>query len=199
MTKCKEQGYNQNNSLEKNEALNYQRALSPITSRNGKDKLSNFDTYQKSCPPWFYRYYNNSSSKCECGQNIHQIICCNETLQTSAVLDCYCVTYDENGKTTVAGACFYNCELNNKGIHHDMVYNTLPSTLPELKGKICGRFNRTGQLCGQCVDDFYPLAYSYNASCIYCPNGNRNWWKYIYTSGVFTPDSFLFYRRLLKN
>ena len=133
---------------------------------------------QESCPPWFYQSNKDADCKCKCGNSLHYIIHCNEKLQTSAVLDCYCVTFDEKRNATVTGACYYNCEnIDKKGF--DLVYHTLPKTLSELNEFMCGRFNRTGRLCGECVDGTFPLAYSYNLSCVECPDGHKNWWKVI--------------------
>lgn len=44
---------------------------------------------------------------------------------------------------------------------------------------MCRYMNRTGTLCGRCLPDYYPLAYSFNFSCIRCPHAHRNWLKYI--------------------
>ena len=32
-------------------------------------------------------------------------------------------------------------------------------------------------MCGECVGDCYPLAYSYNLTCVHCPHGHINWLK----------------------
>ena len=40
------------------------------------------------------------------------------------------------------------------------------------------KWNRTGRLCGKCLPGHSPLAYSYNMSCVKCPEGNGNIWKY---------------------
>ena len=131
------------------------------------------------CPPWFY--YNGSD--CVCGRIPRKVISCDNTLKQSAVLDCYCVTFDKETNSTVAGACIYNCENvdKKKGINFDVVYHTLPSKLSDLNKFMCHHhwLNRTGPLCGQCVNESYPLAYSYNLSCVSCPDGHRNWWKFI--------------------
>ena len=39
-------------------------------------------------------------------------VVCDNQRQTSAVLDCHCVTYDKESQSTYAGLCFYNCENN---------------------------------------------------------------------------------------
>ena len=39
--------------------------------------------------------------------------------------------------------------------------------------------HRTGTLCGMCQDGYYPLAYSFDMTCVQCPNGKSNWWKFL--------------------
>ena len=131
-----------------------------------------------SCPPWYY--CGNKSSECTCGLSHDHSIRCNQTLQTSAVLDCYCVTFDEKRNTTVAGACIYNCENIANKESLDPVYHKLPRNLSELNELMCNHhLNRTGPLCGECKPDTYPLVYSYNLSCVHCQDGHKNWWKYV--------------------
>ena len=43
----------------------------------------------------------------------------------------------------------------------------------------CSSFNRAGALCGQCLPEHYPLAYSINLTCIKCPHVGWNWGRYI--------------------
>ena len=144
------------------------------------------DRNRTRCRPWFY--HNITIDKCQCGPSPHHIISCNKT---SAVLDCNCVTFDETRNAIVAGACFYNCENVNNKQKFDVVYHTLPITVSELNEHMCGRFKRTGPLCGQCVKKTSPLAYSYDVSCVTCPNGHKNWWKYIFAA--FLPLTFFYF------
>ena len=109
---------------------------------------------------------------------------CGEMLGTDKPLKCqvgknlsiathYCATYNMENRVIECGKCIYN--VNPKG-----PCITLPSSLSELNETMCGKlFNRTGTLCGKCKDGHYPQAYSFDMSCIQCPNGNTNWWKYI--------------------
>ena len=58
------------------------------------------------CPTW---YICNSTNACQCGNENDQTIVCDEEALSSAVLDCYCVTYDKDSRSTYLGLCFYNC------------------------------------------------------------------------------------------
>ena len=124
------------------------------------------------CPPWF----EPSNGTCKCGKAIHDIVKCDETLQESAILDCYCMTYNES-TGTVVGACFYNC-VSNKDLK-DVVYRPMPNTVENLTQYMCGDFNRDGQLCGECKTNYSPPVYSYDLQCTECSGGLYSWIKYV--------------------
>ncbi len=60
------------------------------------------------CPPWFI--YNETTSKCQCGNDLGGIVKCNdkEGAQENAIMECYCMTHDEK-LGTIVGSCFFNC------------------------------------------------------------------------------------------
>ena len=135
------------------------------------------------CPTWFTC---NSQSQCRCGSVGNDIVVCDNELQISAVLDCHCVTYDNETGSTYAGTCFFNCENHHTARKRDLVYYTLPKS-PEMllmNHSICSYFHRTGLLCGDCEDGHSPLVLSYNLSCVRCPDGHKNWWKFILVAFV---------------
>lgn len=134
-----------------------------------------------SCPPWFI--WNNSSQSCNCSEHkFNGIIKCNK--ESASVLDCYCATYDNSSGEMVAGSCFYNCE-NNDQVLHDVLYHKI-----EWNNSYCADFNRTGTLCGRCEDSLYPLAYSFDLSCVNCDDDRANWVIFII---VATIPSTLFF------
>ena len=108
----------------------------------------------------------------------NNIIHCSEKRNLS-VLDCFCVTYNEEESLTEVGNCIYNCENIQKSDLSDVLYHVLPKNVSKLNEAMCGKFNRNGTLCGKCRDGFFPLAYSFNMTCVKCPNGRSNWWKYV--------------------
>ena len=127
---------------------------------------------EDSCPPGLFC----EGGQCECGVYPNYIVSCNGT--TSSVLDCNCATFNEEKKLVLAGACLYGCGgQSNKNINN--VYHPLPRTGKALNDEMCKYFKRTGTLCGRCLPDHYPLAYSFNMTCILCPHANRNWWRYV--------------------
>ena len=118
-----------------------------------------------------------------CGREAYQnrdilpygIVNCGENNALS-ILNGYCLTIDEETDTLEAGRCLYNYNT------HDRIYNDLPRSKSKLNDFMCGleaELNRTGTLCGKCQDGYYPLAYSYDMTCVQCPNGKSNWWKFV--------------------
>ena len=131
------------------------------------------------CPPWFFPD-PSSNDTCRCGKSIHGAVKCNETLQESAILDCYCMTYNES-TGVVAGPCFYNCNIRQE----DTLYHPLPHRVEELNSAMCGQFHRGGQLCGSCEEGYSPLVYSYDLQCFNCTDSHYNWVKYV--TAAFVP------------
>ena len=97
---------------------------------------------------------------------------------TLSVLNGYCLTMDEKTEILEAGQCLYNYNTyNDLGL-----YNDLPRSKSEMKDYMCNmhaELHRTGTLCGMCQDGYYPLAYSFDMTCVQCPNGKSNWWKFL--------------------
>ena len=138
--------------------------------------------YSHSCPPWFFPDHS-SNDTCRCGKSLHGVVKCNETLQESAILDCYCMTYNES-TGVVAGPCFYNCENIPKG-QEDTLYHPLPRHVEDLNSAMCGHLHRGGQLCGSCEEGYSPLVYSYDIQCFNCTDSHYNWVKYV--TAAFVP------------
>ena len=163
-----------------------------VASNSSIAKLSNIKEPQCSndndCPTWFTC---NTQSNCECGDGYHGKIACDDNSQISAVLECNCVTYD--GENTFLGSCFYNCESHYGPF---WVKHTAYQQLPEiteilLNSSICSFFHRTGILCGDCEEGYSPFVLSYNLSCVKCPDGHKNWWKFILAG--FVPLTFFYF------
>ena len=140
------------------------------------------------CPTWFIC---DSNSECSCGSGHSDAVACDNRQLISAVIDCYCVTYDNKSQSTFAGLCFYNCVNGNLLKKNGLATTPLPKR-PEalLNSSICNFFNRAGLLCGECKDGS-PFVLSYNLSCVKCPDGHKNWWKFILAG--FVPLTFFYF------
>ena len=165
-----------------------------LTHRLPYSNETNHCSTKFACPSWFIC---NSEKKCQCGNEHNYAVVCDDKKLVSAVLDCNCVTYDAKTASTYLGTCFYNCENANKK-KVDRVYRKLP-TQPEMliNKSSCKYFHRTGILCGDCEDGYSPLVLSYNLSCVKCPDGNKNWWKFILVA--FVPLTFFYFFVVLFN
>ena len=137
------------------------------------------------CPTWFTC---NAEKRCQCDRGHTMAIACNNEAQISAVSNCNCVTYDNDSKSTYAGPCFYNCQLSNSLFIEELPKN--PESL--INASVCSPFHRTGLLCGDCEEGHSPLVPSYNLSCVECPDGHKNWWKFILIGFVSLTVFYLF-------
>ena len=146
---------------------NYQGRPAVVTNYLNSMKTCGEDTF----PPGMFC----KDGFCQCGYHPHRAIRCSNT-NSSSVLYCYCVTFDEETNATLVGSCIYSCGplLYN----YSILYGPLPKSVHQLN-KACDSLNRTGALCGRCKSGHYPLAYSFNWTCIKCPHARTNWVRYI--------------------
>ena len=173
--------------------------LVPTQGERGNSEFKNTNISQcredSDCPTWFTC---DQSNKCLCGIQGSEAVVCDTHRQISAAFDCHCVTYDKESQSTFAGLCFYNCENHHSKNKNDLVTMPLPKR-PEilLNVSICSYFNRAGLLCGDCEEGYSPLVLSYNLSCVRCPDGHKNWWKFILAG--FVPLTFFYFFVLFFN
>ena len=125
------------------------------------------------CPAW--QYCRNG--QCSCGNTPQDIIRCSKNSDL-LLLNCFCATFDGKTNQTEVGQCLLNCEHFIHG-HAYQIYSVYPSNVSELNDALCSDFNRKGSLCGSCKDGYFPLAYSYNMTCVKCEDTWYNWIEYI--------------------
>ena len=129
---------------------------------------------REACPPALFCV----ESHCRCGVYPYNIISCNGT--ASLVLRRYCVTYDNKTNLTLIGSCIREYNKNKISANYgESLFHVLPSNQYGLQHDMCQPTNRTGTLCGRCLPGHYPLAYSFNTTCIPCPHARWNWFRYI--------------------
>ena len=134
-------------------------------------------SHDQQCPTWFFPD-PSSNGTCKCGDDIHDTVRCNDSEKEVAILDCYCMTYD-NFTGPVVGACFYNCDSAVNPLLKDDLYHLLPSDITELNNYMCRHLNREGQLCGKCIEGYSTPVYSYDLKCVQSSTSFFNWVKYI--------------------
>ena len=144
------------------------------------DARCNFTNFSLFCPA------NDSNSVCYfckdgqaiCNELPNSILRCREG--SIVLLDTYCLIYDPPSSKIYAGQCPYGQPQKNVV---DVIYKRIPRNFTELKCK--ESLQRSGILCGECEPDHYPLAYSYNLTCVSCPHGHLNWLKVL--PALFVP------------
>lgn len=131
-------------------------------------------TNDSSCTPW--REYNHTSGECECGDGVSDVIRCSDSCSELALKTCYCMTHSEALHMTLVSYCIYTCSIDiRKEFRPVTAVNTTT-----LNKDTCGLYNRTGLMCGECVEGYAPSVYSYNVACVECSNTTyHNWIKYI--------------------
>ena len=144
-------------------------------------------TCSPSCGPWFHC----QSGRCQPGPPLPSGVL---SFDNKSVLNCNCVTYNNLQDSVEIGKCIFNC-MKADSLFHDGIYSKLPSNSSDLNTMFCDRFNRQGTLCGQCKDDHFPLAYSFNLTCVKCPHNKTNWIKYV--SVAFIPLTAFYFIILL--
>ena len=162
----------------------------PTAARSSKDitafRNASPNVYDSadSCPTWQHR---NETGECVCGATLHDVVNCDDKFNDTSVLSCYCMTFSDEHKTTVLGKCYYGCfRFTGENKKYSYVRYDVPNNVSKLNDAMCGRYSRTGQLCGNCIEGYTPLAYSYELRCMNCTGSAvSNWMKYL--AAAFLP------------
>ena len=130
----------------------------------------------KGCPLWTYP--NNIT--CECGDRLSGTIECNNIDKTVSIKSCYCMTLDESTSQPIVSDCLYTCYTVYSDIRESHSFNLVgTNTTANLNNVTCGRYNRKGTACGECIKGHSLPVYSYSLSCVECSDYKYNWLKYI--------------------
>ena len=148
-------------------------------------KVSKDHRLNSTCPTW--TAYDNSTNSCECGSDIHHVVLCSHvagcpTQFEVSVVHGFCMTVNKKQTKIVVGSCPFSLEVFQL---------TVPNDISQLDTAVCKYTNRTGQLCGQCVNGTSPPVYTYYSQCVHCLEGTNNWAKYLAVSLLPTTLFFL--------
>ena len=135
------------------------------------------------CPIWTYS--SHSSNECVCGNSFMGVIVCNpETLAVQLSVDFFCfMVFDSNGvNMTLLGTCPY-------GESQWLPRNFSMSQIYE-DSRLCSFYNRKGQLCGECAENYTLPGYSYYLDCVKCNNYDNGWIKFI--AATFLPQTIFY-------
>ena len=140
-------------------------------------KMNETTSSADKCPPWFIPT-GNASNPCKCAKTPGKIVSCDQTLNETLLLSCYCMSYDTTSSELIVGACVYGCFYEHMTDLAKGPYLKLPQNISDLNTAVCGQLNRTGRLCGQCAQNMFPPVYSYDIRCVNCSNTQYNGIKY---------------------
>ena len=121
------------------------------------------------CPTW--KWYNYSSNRCECGDDVGGYIRCSEDNGTLLARYDICVSWDSSLKENVMGMCNYKA-INN--ISH-RVYLELPQNPDNLSSAQCGPNKREGLFCSRCKQGYAPTLHIFDSMCINCSYCLPSW------------------------
>ena len=145
--------------------------------------LYNYHERKSECFHHFLANCNTNKSISKCFDDFNGILQYDDSGCINSVLDCNCATYDAIENTVEIGRCFFNCQYRNVSRIDDtddtFRYTAVPPNVYEWNEVFCGKFNRSGTLCGKCQDGLYTQAYSFDLSCVECTNVSFNWFKYL--------------------
>ena len=135
------------------------------------------------CPPGMVLMGDNETGSCTCGGNFEGIITCNFTgFYTEIRRGNWIGFYSLNNiEKIVAGRTPYFQSGSNN------LFLKLPIKLDKLDGFLCGKINRKGTLCGECVDGYGPSIHTLD--CIPC-DANYMWALYLLSQ--YLPLTLLF-------
>jgi len=146
------------------------------TSQQEDKNASTADAHDNpSCPTWFFPE-SSLNNTCTCGNDIEGAVKCDNSTKEVSLLPCYCMTYAES-TGPVVGTCFYNCVRRKQFDYTSILYHPVPSNVTKLD--MCEYFNRAGQLCGKCKENYTIPIYSYDFNCVQCSASDFGWVKYI--------------------
>ena len=146
-------------------------------------KCNNDSSGLPTCPTWTYR--RPPDNQCVCGVRLHNIICDPNTLTTIITEDYICVFFSRELQTTLVGTCPY-------GFGGILPRNASMIGISEEKNWFCLHLHRTGQLCGECEENYTLPVYSYYLGCVKCDSykNGTGWIKF--AAAAFLPLT-LFY------
>lgn len=127
---------------------------------------------ETTCTLW--KKYNFTRKACECGNDLSGIVSCIDDVDL-LLKTCYCMTHAEEFNKTIVSFCPYTC---SDDIHSEFQL-IKEKNISVLNSNTCGLYDRTGLMCGKCVEGYAPPVYSYSLVCVKCSNYKYNWIRYI--------------------
>ena len=131
------------------------------------------------CLPWS----TCQNTSCRCAKT-HWEVHINCTQNYTEIERCNCITYDQGNARFVQGKSMYCCTKCEVG---PFEYIHIANNIGNFTIDMCSELHRNGTLCGSCINNYWPLAYSYDLGCVQCHSSQGNWIKYaLVTLGPIT-------------
>ena len=165
---------------------------STLASSSRANQIPGVDKPTAECPTWFVPQSHNGNEFCVCGNPVsgkQTTVLCDQTSNKTLLLLGNCMTFDKSSNHTFVGGCSYN----NHEADVDMLYTELPKDVSQLNTFMCeaGGLNRTGLLCGKCMEGLGPAVFSYKLECLSCLKNPDGWLLYLFLATFPTTVFFL--------
>ena len=126
--------------------------------------------------------YDNLTHTCVCRDDLgsHLLKCDPHTKQLMVLVGA-CLTYDRKLQGPVVGYCPVYPYWMNFTDYNYYVFPALPEHTAEsdLTAVMCGALNKTGRLCGECVNGTGPAPYTRDLQCLECLQHGSAWLLYL--------------------
>lgn len=136
------------------------------------------------CPPGFV--FSSNLSSCRCVTNQSTILLCDDLKWTAILMNGYCMSYNSRNGVVYGRCVFTALQRSHIKLSH-IPYILLPNDEGKLKKEFCGKFNRTGQLCGKCIKGLSIDVFSDTFECHLCSSSrakNSNWIIFFIVNGL---------------
>ena len=120
------------------------------------------------CPLW----HVEQVGKCKCVNNLEGLINCSG--DTLIVGNYVCLTWDDKTDSVLASYCLV-IPIDHKVCKREHYYISANLSGPELNKWMCGRLNRQGAQCKQCISGYGSAALSDGVSCADCTKYRHMW------------------------
>ena len=147
------------------------------------------------CPPGYEEVHVNISNstdvfvKCSCGK-YNGVVKCYPSQLRASINDLFCMSYIEHHETYsyLTAQCQFTQQDNRKSFH----YLKLPKDPTKLSESMCGKWNRTGLFCSECLESMGVNVASWIHYCIKCSKEDviKNW--VLYLVAISLPITLLF-------
>lgn len=146
------------------------------------------------CPPGFS--YSSTSLSCDC--HFTYYIHCNykpDSHWIAYLITGFCISYSPikhgrgHDQQVVFGRCPFTAGRHTSK-HTYTPYLRIPLKKEGLNNEFCGKFNRTGMLCGDCVHNYSIDLFSDTFDCHKCSGSLRKWLLFVTVEGL---PSLLFF------